>query len=243
MKISVAMAYYNGASYIKEQLDSILSQLKKEDEVVISIDKAEDGSEELLREWAGKDTRIHLIKGPEKGVVHNFENALSHCEGDIIFLSDQDDIWAPDKVKKVRKAFEKSGAFAILHNAVIVDENGKETGEKTLFELRNSKKGLVKNLIKNSYVGCCMAFRRELLPVILPIPEEMYMHDYWIGTAAEIMGTAAFLKEPLLYYRRHSANVTQMRHGKLSFMIKKRWDMLKCLRLLKKRVKERKKNA
>ena len=83
-----------------------------------------------------------------------------------------------------------------------------------------------------------MAFRRELIPVICPIPKEMYMHDYWIGTAAEYMGEVYFIKEALIDYRRHSSNVTQMDHGSLGFMIKKRINIVRCLGLLKRRVKE-----
>lgn len=238
MKISVAMAYYNGKDYIKEQLNSILEQLQEDDEVIISMDGAEDGSEQLLLDLAKKDSRIRLIDGPKQGVVRNFENALMHCQGEIIFLSDQDDVWVKGKVKKILRGFEKSGAMAILHNGMLVDENDKEIGGKTLFELRKSRPGIGKNLIKNSYVGCCMAFRRELLAVILPIPQEMYMHDYWIGTAAEMAGGVAFIKEPLIRYRRHGANVTQMRHGSIGFMIKKRFDIIKCLRILRRRLKE-----
>ena len=238
MKISVAIAYYNGGEYIKEQLESILSQLTPEDEVILSIDGASDGSEPFLTEWAEKDNRLHLIKGPGKGVVRNFETAIARCSGDIIFLSDQDDIWKENKVKKVLKVFRDPEIMAVLHNGTLMDGTGAELPGKTLFELRNSRSGILKNLIKNSYIGCCMAFRRELLPVILPIPEQMYMHDYWIGTAAEVCGKVGLLKEPLIGYRRHDSNVTQMEHGSIGFMLKKRIGILKCLRLLKKRVKE-----
>ncbi|MCD8020991.1 MAG: glycosyltransferase family 2 protein [Clostridiales bacterium] len=237
MKISVALAYYNGGHYIKEQLESILSQLKEEDEVVLSVDKAEDGSGTLLTGWAEKDARIQLLQGPAQGVVRNFEHAISHCSGDIIFLSDQDDIWKPGKVQKVMQAFERTDYMAILHNGVIVDKNGKETGEKTLFEMRGSRAGFLKNFIRNSYIGCCMAFRKELLPLILPIPENMYMHDYWIGTAAECSGGVGLMKEPLICYRRHDENVTEMHHGGIIFMIGKRLRILQCVLILKKRVK------
>lgn len=238
MKISVAIAYYNGGEYIEEQLNSILLQLSPEDEVILSVDGASDGSDTLLEAWAQKDGRIHLLQGPGKGVVRNFEEAISHCSGDIIFLSDQDDIWKESKVKKVLKAFRDPEIMAVLHNGELMDGKGQYLGGKTLFELRNSRSGLFKNLMKNSYIGCCMAFRRELLPVILPIPEEMYMHDYWIGTAAELCGKVGLLKEPLIGYRRHDSNVTQMSHGSIGFMLKKRIDILKCLRLLKGRVRE-----
>ena len=105
MKISVAMAYYNGGMYIEEQMDTILTQLGEQDEVIVSVDGASDGSKPLLLKMAEEDKRIHVIKGPGKGVVKNFENAIRHCSGEIIYLSDQDDIWKPDKVKKVNEAF------------------------------------------------------------------------------------------------------------------------------------------
>lgn len=237
MRISVALAYYNGGKYIEEQLASILSQLETEDEVVISIDGATDGSMELLEALAAADSRIRLIEGPGKGVVKNFENAISACQGEYIFLSDQDDRWRSNKVEKVLKAFEKNSVDVILHNAAMVDGEGNALDEPTLFELRGSKTGLLKNVIKNSYVGCCMAFRRELCDLILPIPEDMYMHDYWIGTAGELSAGTGLLKECLIDYRRHGDNVTEMTHGSMMFMIKKRLNILKCLRLLKKRVK------
>lgn len=241
MKISVAMAYYNGGTYIKEQMESILSQIGEQDEVIVSVDGASDGSKPLLFKMADADKRIRVIKGPGKGVVKNFENAIRHCSGEIIYLSDQDDIWKPDKVDKVNAAFADQKVMAVLHDAEIVDENGIPTGAESLFAVRGSRTGILKNLIKNSYVGCCMAFRRELISVICPIPKEMYMHDYWIGTAAEYMGEVCLLEEPLIGYRRHSLNVTQMTHGSLGFMIKKRLDILRCLGLLKRRVKETKK--
>ena len=242
MKISVAMAYYNGGTYIEEQMESILSQLGEKDELIVSVDGASDGSKPLLLKMADIDKRIRVIKGPGKGVVKNFENAIRHCTGDIIYLSDQDDIWKPDKVEKVNAAFRDPEVKAVLHNAEIVDENGIPTGAASLFAVRGSRTGILKNLIKNSYVGCCMAFRKELVLVICPIPKEMYMHDYWIGTAAEYMGKVCLLDEPLIGYRRHSSNVTQMTHGSVGFMVKKRVDIIRCLGLMKKRVAMAKKN-
>lgn len=239
MKLSVAMAYYNGGKYINEQLSSILIQLGDEDEVVVSVDAASDGSGELLDTWAQKDSRIHLLKGPGQGVVKNFAYAISKCTGDIIFLSDQDDIWKKDKVEQVLRAFDKPGVFAVLHNGILVDEKGKEIDGSTLFALRNSRTGLIKNFLKNSYVGCCMALRKELLDVILPIPQTMYMHDYWIGMAAEFCGSVAIIKKPLIGYRRHSTNVTELTHGSVMYMLKKRINILRCLCILKKRIKNK----
>lgn len=228
MKVSVALAYYNGGEYIKEQLLSILCQLGEDDEVIISVDGAEDGSMDYLTKAAGKDRRIHLIEGPGEGVVKNFEYAILHCNGDIIFLSDQDDIWMENKVETILKFFEKTSVKAILHNASLVNEHGELLGSD-MFSLRHSNKGLLKNFIQNSYVGCCMAFRRELVKEICPIPKPMYMHDYWIGTVAERNGGVGLVRQPLIKYRRHSANVTQMEHGTCKEMIIKRINILRCL--------------
>lgn len=228
MKISVALAYYDGAEYIEEQLTSILAQLGTEDELILSVDRAFDGSMDLLAAWEEKDKRIFLTNGPAKGVVKNFEHAIKMCSGDLIFLSDQDDVWLPHKVEKVKAAFYDNEVQAVLHDARIVDENKKEL-EPSFFKLRHSDTGFLKNLWRNSYVGCCMAFRKELVPEILPIPESIYMHDYWIGAVAEQVGKVELIREPLILYRRHSSNVTEMQHGSFFFMLEKRWNMLMTL--------------
>ena len=117
MKISVALAYYNGGKYIEKQVYSILGQLGEEDELIISIDDAADGSMELLERMAGQDARIRLLQGPGQGVVKNFENAIAACGGEIIFLSDQDDIWKKNKVDRVMKAFRER---AVLYGIVCI---------------------------------------------------------------------------------------------------------------------------
>ena len=237
MRISVALAYYNGGKYIEKQVYSILGQLGDEDELIISIDDAADGSMELLERLADQDGKIRLLTGPGQGVVKNFEHAIAACRGDIIFLSDQDDIWKKNKVERVMKAFQENDVDVILHNAELMDGDEVIQCGATMFDYRGSRTGLFKNFVKNSYVGCCMAFRSRIRDVILPIPEEMYMHDYWIGTIGEKMGGCGLLKECLIQYRRHEDNVTELTHGSLSFMIHKRISILRCLRILNRRLK------
>ena len=237
MRISVALAYYNGGKYIEKQVYSILGQLGDEDELIISIDDAADGSMELLERLADQDGKIRLLTGPGQGVVKNFEHAIAACRGDIIFLSDQDDIWKKNKVERVMRAFQENDVDVILHNAELMDGDEVIQCGATMFDYRGSRTGLFKNFVKNSYVGCCMAFRSRIRDVILPIPEEMYMHDYWIGTIGEKMGGCGLLKECLIQYRRHEDNVTDLTHGSLSFMIHKRLSILKCLRILNRRLK------
>lgn len=222
---SVAMAFYNGAKYIDEQIKSILQNMEENDELIISVDDASDGSEELLKNWRKTDVRIKIIKGPGKGVVKNFENAMRHCHGEIIFLSDQDDVWKKDKIKKIEKIFEDPKVMAVVHNAEIVDENLSSLGETT-FQWRDSGVGFWKNMKKNSYIGCCMAVRKSALKRILPIPDNIWIHDQWIGLLSEQLGKVVFLEEPLIYYRRHGGNVTELTHGSISSMIKKRYHMI-----------------
>lgn len=219
------MAFYNGKKYIKEQVYSILNNFEKEDELVISIDDDSDGSKEILEELVLKDSRIRLVRGPAKGIVKNFENAVRHCRGEIIFITDQDDVWKDDKVTGVMKAFKDPKVMAVVHNADIVDENLKNSGETT-FQWRDSGTGFWKNIKKNSYIGCCMAIRRKILPKVFPIPESVWIHDQWIGLLAEQLGKVVFLEEPLLLYRRHGENVTELTHGSMISMIKKRYHMI-----------------
>ena len=116
-KVSVAMATYNGEKYIQEQIDSILKNLEKKDELIISDDGSNDGTIEIIKKNIKKDNRIKLINGPKRGVIKNFENALLNCNGDYIFLSDQDDIWLPNKVKTVMSYFEQDDKLiAIVHD-------------------------------------------------------------------------------------------------------------------------------
>ena len=222
---SVAMAFYNGAKYIDEQITSILENMAADDELVISVDNASDGSDKMLENWAEKDERIRVIKGPGQGVVKHFENALRHCLGDIIFLSDQDDVWKKDKIRKVEKIFQNPKVTAVVHNAEIVDENLSSLGETT-FQWRDSGVGFWKNMKKNSYIGCCMAVRRSVLKRILPIPDDIWIHDQWIGLLSEQLGKVVFFEEPLIYYRRHGGNVTELTHGSITSMIKKRYHMI-----------------
>lgn len=216
--ISVALAAYEGERYIEEQLRSILPQLGKEDEVIVSDDKPGGMTEKIVRRLAEEDARVRYAEGPGKGVAANFINAIRHCKGDKIFLADQDDVWLPDKVQRVTEAFE-NGASLVLHNAYVTDEELQIT-HPSFFALRGSKPGLVHNLIKNSYMGCCMAFDRKLLKKIMPMPKAVPMHDQWIGLIAEIYGKPVFLDVPLLYYRRHEGNVTG---GRTDTKQKLRW--------------------
>lgn len=207
MKISVALAAYNGGSYISEQLTSVLSQLGENDEVIISDDLPNGNTHPAVLAFLESDPRVKYVEGPGKGVIANFENALRLCTGDVIFLSDQDDVWLPDKVKKVMHEIE-NGAEVVLHDASITDADLNIT-ERSYFSLHRSNASFVRNLVKNSFVGCCMAFTARVRHDILPFPKEIPMHDWWIALVAMLKHRKiVLLPEPLILWRRHGDNVT-----------------------------------
>lgn len=227
MKKSVVIAAYNGGKYIGEQLESILPQLEKDDEIIISDDFPSGDTKKAVDFYRDFDGRIIYVEGPGKGVIKNFENALKKADGDIVFLCDQDDVWLADKVKTVTDAFDGDLPQLVLHNAKVTDEKLNVTNE-SFFGLHGSGKGIVKNLLKNSYMGCCMAFTGSLKEKILPFPEDIPMHDQWIGLNAELYGKVTLIEQPLILYRRHGGNVTG---GKTTFVQKLNWrkNMIKNL--------------
>lgn len=236
--ISVAMASYNGEKFIARQIESILNCLSAEDELVISDDGSSDGTAEIVKDFMKSDGRVKLVEGPCEGVVRNFENAIVNCRGDIIFLSDQDDLWHGDKVEKVLPLFKEN--MLVCHNAAIFN-NGTGEFEGSVQDKIGCRDTVFKNIIKNSFMGCCMAFRRELLGYALPFPdkEQIHIHDWWLGILAIIYGKVAFVTECLMDYRIHDSNTLGFNKTTLKFKIKKRVNMLKALKKRKKLIKSR----
>lgn len=234
--ISVCVAAFNGEKYIEEQILSVLRNLDSQDEIIISDDGSSDRTRRIVDDLAEKDRRIRIIDGPRKGLIKNFENAIVHSKGDIIFLCDQDDVWKDNKVKTVLDIFGNTDCTLVMHDACIVDSNLRILG-CSFFEFKKCKKGYWRNLIKNSYIGCCMAFKRSILDYAIPFPDNIPMHDQWIGLLSERVGKVEFCNEQLLLYRRHSNNASEMTHLPLGEMVKNRTIMLKCIN---KRIREKK---
>lgn len=232
--ISVCMATYNGERYIEEQLESILKQIGDKDEIIISDDGSTDSTIEIIKYYQKSNGNIKLVEGPKNGVIKNFENALKLSSGEIIFLADQDDIWVDGKVNQVLKEFEKKNIILVLHDAYIVDGEGRII-ESSFYKHRKSKQGLISNIVKNSYLGCCMAFKRELLNECLPFPPKIEMHDWWIGLMGEKIGEVVFIHKQYLMYRRHGNNVSSFQHHPIGKMIFNRVYLINQLRLRLKR--------
>jgi len=226
------MATYNGEKYIYAQLKSILKQLSENDEVVISDDSSTDDTIEIIKSF--NDKRIRLIESDRaRSPVYNFENGLKFVRGDIIVLSDQDNIWLGNRVSIIRKHFfrKESAINTLIMDGVIVDENGNVLSTSILEEIR-FRKGIIKNIVRNTYIGCTMAFSRDLLKVALPFPKKLPMHDMWLGILSEIYGEVDLCKEKTLEFRIHSLNASLKDLASISHMQRIHWRFFLIVKLL-----------
>lgn len=208
--ISVCMATHNGERYIKEQINSLLCQLSKGDEIIVSDDGSTDSTLDILKSYNDSRIKIFIFKQPSKSshahiyVCRNFENALNHASGDYIFLADQDDWWMPNKVEKCLTCLKDH--TLVVHRAELCDCKLKFKGQ-----LMYKDEFVFKNYLAlkiGKYYGCTLAFRKELLNYILPFPKMLILHDHWIGCTAELVGTVYYEKVPQIKYRQHGDNTS-----------------------------------
>lgn len=206
MNITVCIATFNGEKYIKKQLISILKQIGSNDEIIISDDSSTDNTINIINNI--NDSRIKLFKNNKfYNPIYNFENAIKKSTGDIIVLSDQDDIWLNNKIEIIRKRFKDKvdDIYTLMMNGYIIDKTGKVIYD-SIYEYNGSGRGIIKNILKNTYMGCSMAFTRRSLDVLLPFPENIPMHDSWIGILSEIFGEVKFDTRKTIKYRIHDNN-------------------------------------
>lgn len=229
VRASVAMAVYQGEEYLKKQLDSIVSQLGSDDELVISYDSSTDQTWEVINAYAERDCRVLVVKDTGSGVNDNFNNALAHCRGRYLFVADQDDIWLPGKIEKMIAALKTTGVSLIAHNGVTIDESDMVISDD-FFSMYRIGPSFWRNLLKSRYSGCCMAFTAEFAKIALPIPKNIDAYDRWLGLCAEKFGKIGFLEDVLIQHRVHGKNVTPKRHRSMPKIIKTRFTMIKALR-------------
>lgn len=229
MMISVCMAAYNGSLYIEQQLRSILDQLARTDEVVLVDDRSSDATINVV-EGIGDD-RIRIYRNDSReGVLRTFERAIRLARGDIIFLSDQDDIWYPEKVKMFLQVFaEHPDVTLALSDAKIINDMGEVITESFFESNKGFSPGIWRTIIKNKYLGCSMAFRHFVADKFLPFPDDIPMHDMWIGCINSIYGKPYFLNMTLMAYRRHQYNTSPAKRRGLVQMLVWRWLLIKNL--------------
>lgn len=206
VRVSVCLAAYNGATYIEEQLRSILEQLGPADELIVSDDHSTDQTLQIVRQVG--DPRVRIITHESNlGYTKNFEAALSEATGEYIFLSDQDDVWLPGKVTKSLLALEYSDLA--ISDCRTTDSSLSILSESR-FEDFGIKTGFFRHIVRTRYLGCCMAMRSEILPAVLPLPAraDLVEHDTWISAIGECYFRVELIREPLVLYRRHGANTS-----------------------------------
>ena len=204
MVVSVAMAVYNGAAYLPAQLESLASQSRLPDELLICEDGSSDDSLKVLEEFSKTAPfTVKIIPNTHnKGYVATFSDALSHCRGDLVFLCDQDDFWMPKKIEQVCEIAESNPKKLLwMNNAELTDGDLVPSGIST-FEQMNRAGQNPQELV----LGCCMAIRKELLNLCLPIPSDYSAHDVWIHEFSELLHAKSLLPQILQYYRRHGGN-------------------------------------
>lgn len=235
-RVSVCMAAYNGQRFIVDQLRSILAQLSEQDEVIVVDDASQDGTRDCIT--ALNDSRIHLHRHRTNlGVLRTFEDAIRAASGDILFLSDQDDLWQPSKVAKTLVALDANpGVTLIATDTALIDEDGRMISESFFAGRGRFRSGLWANLARNRFGGCTMAFRAEIISDILPLPRRRHvLHDIWIGVRNSLSGHRSFyIDEPLVLNRRHSTNTTG--NSKLGFLYRLRIRIDFLLALLEFRI-------
>lgn len=203
---TICMATYNGEKYIKEQLESILLQINENDEIIISDDGSTDNTLAIINGIGDKRIKLY-INEKEKGYTKNFENALEKANGDIIFLSDQDDVWIRNKVEIMTK--QLNFYDFVVSDCYMTDEKLNVICDSH-FKKYHTKSGFINNLLFPRYVGSCMAFNRKVLKKCLPFPKNQKYtpHDYWISLISELCFRTKKLDEKLMYYRRHDKNAS-----------------------------------
>ena len=213
-KVDILLATYNGARFLKEQLDSILNQTHSDFRLIISDDKSTDKTRSIIEEYAAKDSRIECyFQKKNLGVIKNFEFLMRKVENKYFMFSDQDDIWKENKIEKSLEVMEKEEADLVYSDLEVVDRD-LNTIYKSYWKLKGLDNKVKKYndfsaLYLNNYItGCTMLCKKSFIDLILPLPtrSKYVLHDYWVALIVSQHGKMSYIKEPLIKYRQHKDN-------------------------------------
>ena len=218
-RISIALATFNGSKYLQPQLESLASQTRLPDELVVSDDCSEDETARIVTEFSRTAPfPVRFLSSTEReGLIRNFNRAMNACSGEIILLCDQDDIWLPRKIEVFERALD--GNTACFSNAQLVDRKLRPLGvtlwEKERFtarERRLARSGRLLEVLAHHNVvqGASLGFHRSLLSLVTPLPDvldrRVWVHDGWIAICAALVGEVRLVEESLILYRIHGEN-------------------------------------
>ena len=216
MNLSVAMATYNGEKFIRDQLDSILNQTRLPDEIVISDDASTDRTPEILMEYKEKYPKLikFLLNKENIGFVKNFERAIMNSTGDVVALSDQDDVWLPEKLEKECKILEEHQDIGMVFcDLEVVDEKLKMLVPSLWRTKKWNLDGIMKERVffetiidSNRVTGCTIMIRKNVLKKLIPFDKRIFVHDQWLAIGCSILTNVYAFNKPLVLYRQHSSN-------------------------------------
>ena len=214
-QIDILLATYNGEKYLKQQIDSILNQTYQNIRLIISDDGSNDKTREILKQYEQKEERVIVYEQNENlGCIKNFEFLLKKVENDIYMLSDQDDVWMPEKIEKTYEKLEKEKADLVFTDLEVVDSelqtiyvsfNDFMKLSRKIHKYINTDKI---NYLYNCVTGCTILSRKKWIDRILPLPthSKYVLHDHWIGLMVSLEGKLAYLPEKYIQYRQHEDN-------------------------------------
>ena len=213
--LSVALCTYNGDRYLEAQLESIAAQTRQPDELVVGDDSSTDHSIAIIRRFAAQARfPVHLhINDSNLGSTRNFERTISRCKGEIIALSDQDDVWLNSKLAKLEAVLDRDHDVGLVFSdAELIDEDSHPLGRRLwewtfpIVDQKNFRRGQWMAVLtaQNVVTGSTMAFRAKFRQLALPVPEvQDTIHDAWIALVVGVFARLAFINEPLIHYRQH----------------------------------------
>lgn len=231
-KVEILMAVYNGQGYIREQIDSILNQTHKEIHLVIRDNCSNDNTKEIVKEYQAKfPQRITLLTSPcNVGIIGNFAALLEHAQAGYVMFSDHDDVWLPNKIAKtLEKMTALENEFGadtplLAHTDLKVVDKRLETIHPSFWhyaKLNPRMSTLSRQLTQNQITGCTMMINRPLLEIARPLPQNIVMHDWWLGICAAAFGRIGFVDESMMLYRQHGNNDTGAKKFSLRTIIKR----------------------
>ncbi|CAA6822232.1 MAG: Alpha-L-Rha alpha-1,3-L-rhamnosyltransferase (EC [uncultured Sulfurovum sp.] len=226
VKITIILATYNGEKYLEELLNSILNQLYKEFKIVICDDISTDKTLNILEKYQNKHTnKIEIYQNKKQlGVVKNFEKLITLADTEYIALCDQDDVWHENKLLEAIKCLEKKKERNIpllFHSDLKIVNSQGNIVSNSFFKKRGyafpKKQCFDVMLGRSGVMGNTMVFNQALKNKVLPFPEKLIVHDYWIALVNELEGERFTYIEPLINYRMHESNTSNsFRHEKQS---------------------------
>src|SRR5579859_1282764 len=205
--VSIVLATYNGAPFLREQLESVFQQTYKSLEIVVVDDCSSDSTVSLLQEYAARNSNLRIYQNEVNlGHIKTFERGMSLCTSDFISLCDQDDVWDLNKVSLMMEAWDKDSPI-IYCDSMFIDDEGNSL-ERKISGIKNLKtySSTLPFIIGNCVSGHAAMFRKRLVLDAMPFPPTI-IHDWWLAFVASTRGTIQYLDLPLVKYRQHTGNV------------------------------------